>query len=93
MYTFFKRRMGDENSEKTLFRLRHIVPRNLVSSFYPSHSASSEKAKVVRYQNPDGSEEIEFQLTWGKFAGNLAIDLSQCLFVRVVNYCFSTLDS
>ena len=64
--------MGDENSEKIAFRLRHLVPRNLVSSFYRSHSASSEKSKVVHYPNPDGSEEFEFQLTWGKFAGKFA---------------------
>ncbi len=61
--------MENENSEKIAFRLRHIVPRNFVSSFHQSHSGSSEKAPVVRYLNPDGSEEIEFQMTWGKIAG------------------------
>ena len=66
--------MANENSEKIAFRLRHIVPRNFVSSFHQSHhhSGSSEKAPVVRYLNPDGSEEIEFQMTWGKIAGIIA---------------------
>ena len=48
--------MADANSEKMLFRLRHIVPRDLVSSFHPSKNAS-EGAKVVRYANPDGNTD------------------------------------
>jgi hypothetical protein len=64
--------MANENSEKISFRLRHLVPRNFVSSFYSSHSASSEKTQVDHYLNPDGSEEFEFQMTWGKIAGKIA---------------------
>lgn len=63
--------MVNDQSEKVSFRLRHLVPRNFISSFHSSHSGLSDKGQVVRYLNPDGSEEIEFQMTWGKIAGKV----------------------
>ena len=55
-----------DDSARLLFRMNHIIPRNLssASSIHTFIPATKNETNV-----PDGPEEVEFQMTWGKVAG------------------------
>lgn len=55
--------MADE-SEKLLFRMQHIIPRNL---------SAMKKLKETPATSTNVPQEIEVQMTWGKIAGGLYI--------------------
>ncbi len=54
--------MANEDEQKLLFRMQHIIPRGLAS---PSISNNPD----TNQSSPSSPEEIEIQMTWGKVAG------------------------
>lgn len=56
--------MANEDEQKLLFRMQHIIPRGLAS---PSISNNPD----TNQSSPSSPEEIEIQMTWGKVAGGI----------------------
>jgi len=54
--------MANEEEQKLLFRMQHIIPRGLES---PTISSNPD----TRISSSSSPEEIEIQMTWGKVAG------------------------
>lgn len=54
--------MANEDEQKLLFRMQHIIPRGLSS---PTIS-NNPNTNISSSSSP---EEIEIQMTWGKVAG------------------------
>lgn len=52
--------MANESENKLLFRMHHIIPRGLASSFDIPDSGITL---------PPSPQDIEIQMTWGKVAG------------------------
>lgn len=60
--------MSDGQQQKLLFRMQHIIPRNLSSDSRPaSVLATASKTEPIDVIGPD---EVEFPMTFGKVAGN-----------------------
>ena len=53
------------NSDRLLFRLQHIIPRNLSSAFFANRPLASSNA-TNSFAEP---EEFTFPMTWGNVAG------------------------
>jgi hypothetical protein len=54
--------MANNDSEKLLFRLNHIIPKGLSLKI-------KENENIAKIDATDGPQEIFFQMTWGKIAG------------------------
>ncbi len=54
--------MANEDEQKLLFRMKHIIPRGLASP-----TISNNPNTII--SSSSSFEEIEIQMTWGKVAG------------------------
>ena len=56
-----------DDSERLLFRMNHIIPRSLSTSFTNSGGYSITNKGIVPPNHV--FEDVVFQMTWGKVAG------------------------
>lgn len=75
-----------EDSARLLFRLQHIIPQSVpnsqmkkdVSMFVTKHTPAS---------SPDEPGEIEFQMSWGKIAGNPVHQVLELIMISLTILC------
>lgn len=65
--------MADDAS-RLLFRLQHILPRTFsICAAQSRQITQCSQSPTIEVLQHDESQEVEFQMTWGKIAGNLMI--------------------
>ena len=74
--------MTDYDSERLLFRVKHIIPRSISST--GSLPFAYKKDGIVGKSSgtePGCPQDVEFQMTWGKVAG-----IDQFIYQPTVSY-------